>query len=110
MKNLTEKKQPKKAGLRVTHSAKSEKVNDYVYVLSNGQELRFKDKEFPTIQPTTKSDGQLLMFNYEKNTQESRKHNSTNICNIYCTVFNICPLGVYRTNTPVRNISHSLPI
>ncbi|MGL2964657.1 hypothetical protein ACSVH2_12615 [Flavobacterium sp. RSB2_4_14] len=62
MKNLTTKNKPKKAGLRVTHSAKSEKVNEYVYVLSNGQELTFKDKEFPITKPLIQNDGQLLMF------------------------------------------------
>lgn len=62
MKNLTEKNKPKKAGLRVTHYAKSEKVNEYVYVLSNGQEITFKSKVFPTERPQELNNGQLLIF------------------------------------------------
>jgi len=52
----------KKAGLRVTHSAKSEKINDYVYVFSNGQEITFKSKVFPTEKPQQLNNGQLLIF------------------------------------------------
>lgn len=62
MKILTEKNKPKKAGLRVTHSAKSEKVNDYLYVLSNGQEITFKSKIFPTERPQKLNNGRLLIF------------------------------------------------
>lgn len=53
---------PKKLGLRVTHSVKSEKLNDYIYVLLNGQEITFKSKLFPTERPHELNNGQLLIF------------------------------------------------
>lgn len=52
----------KKQGLKVTHAPKSEKVNEYIYVLKDGSELTFKSKEFPTKRPLQESNGQLLMF------------------------------------------------
>lgn len=52
----------KQKGLRSTMVIKSEKVNEYVYVLSNGTELTFKDKEFPTLRTLVANNGQLIMF------------------------------------------------
>ena len=51
-----------KKGLTPTMVIKSTKVNEYVYVLKNGQELAFKDKNFPVLKPLIESNGQLLMF------------------------------------------------
>jgi hypothetical protein len=62
MKIPTEKNKSKKSGLRVTHSAKSVKVNEYIYVLSNGQEITFKSKVFPIERPQELNNGQLLIF------------------------------------------------
>lgn len=51
-----------KKALRPTMCFKSIKVNEYIYVLSNGTELTFKDKNFPTARPLVTSNGQLLIF------------------------------------------------
>jgi|688.fasta_scaffold1934282_1 hypothetical protein len=49
-------------GLKVTHSPKSQKITDYIYVLSNGDQLIFKDKNFPQKKSLIQPNGQLLMF------------------------------------------------
>ena len=59
---MSTKKAKKDRGLIVSHSAKSQKITDYVYVLSNGQELTFKNKEFPVKEPLLENNGQLLIF------------------------------------------------
>jgi hypothetical protein len=59
---MSTKKAKKDRGLIVNHSAKSQKNTDYVYVLSNGQELIFKNKEFPVKEPLIENNGQLLIF------------------------------------------------
>ncbi|MEL1248435.1 MULTISPECIES: hypothetical protein [Flavobacterium] len=59
---MSTKKAKKDRGLIVSHSAKSQKITDYVYVLSNGQELTFKNKEFPVKEPRIENNGQLLIF------------------------------------------------
>lgn len=47
---MTTKKVPQKRGLKPTMYFKSEKCNDYVYTLSNGSQISFKDKVFPSQQ------------------------------------------------------------
>ena len=59
---MSTKKAKKDRGLIVSHSAKSQKITDYVYVLSNGQELIFKNKNFPVKEPLIENNGQLLIF------------------------------------------------
>lgn len=51
-------KQKRDRGLQVTHVQKSIKCKDYVYILSNGTELRFKNKNFPTQE----TNGQIKML------------------------------------------------
>jgi hypothetical protein len=51
-----------KKGLTPTMVVKSEKDNDYVYVLKNGSELRFQTNEFPIQRPLIANNGQLLIF------------------------------------------------
>ena len=62
MKIPTQNKLPKNNGLRPSMTIKNVKLKDYVYVLSNGQELTFKDKEFPIKKPLIENNGQLIMF------------------------------------------------
>ena len=59
---MSTKKAKKDRGLIVSHSSKSQKITDYVYILSNGQQLTFKNKEFPVKEPPIQNNGQLLIF------------------------------------------------
>lgn len=59
---MTKKAQKKDKGLTPSMVVKSEKVNEYVYVLSNGQELTFKDKNFPSQKSLISPNGQIAMF------------------------------------------------
>lgn len=59
---MTKKTVKNKKGLTPSMVVKSEKDNDYVYVLKNGTELRFKSNEFPIQRPLIANNGQLLIF------------------------------------------------
>ena len=59
---MTKKTVKKDKGLVPTMVQKSQKVNEYIYVLSNGSEISFKDKNFPIEAPKILNNGQLLIF------------------------------------------------
>jgi hypothetical protein len=61
-KIMSKKTTKNNKGLTPTMVVKSEKDNDYVYVLKNGSELRFKSNEFPIQRPLIANNGQLLIF------------------------------------------------
>lgn len=56
---MTKKVTKKSKGLVPTMVQKSEKVKEYIYVLSNGIEITFNDKIFPD---GTKLSNQLELF------------------------------------------------
>ena len=59
MQKSTKKKDK---GTQITHVQKSKKINLFIYKLSNGQELTFKDKNFPTQQNQSINKNQLSIF------------------------------------------------
>ena len=52
----------KDKGLTPTTCFKSEKSNQYIYILKNGQELVFQDKIFPIVEKPKPTNSQLLIF------------------------------------------------
>ena len=59
---MTKKVVKKRKGLTPSMVVKNEKVNEYIYVLSNGQELAFKDKIFPISKSLISPNGQITLF------------------------------------------------
>ena len=62
IKKMTKKTLKKDKGLIPSMVQKSDKDNDYVYILKNGSELRFKSDKFPVSEPLITNNGQLLIF------------------------------------------------
>jgi hypothetical protein len=59
---MTTKKDKKDKGTIPTMVIKNQKLNEYIHVLKNGEELIFKDKHFLQKKSLIKPNGQLKMF------------------------------------------------